>query len=133
MTTVRCGDAPPPELLAGVEHFNLREFFECHEVLEEAWRAEGDPVRLLYQGILQIGVGFYHLGRGNWAGATRQLEKGLSRVHQFLPRCMGIDTARLAEEAARCLDLLRALGPQGLERFDWSLVPRVHLDADAPR
>ena len=133
MTSGRCGDAPPAGLLAGIDLFNRREFFECHEVLEDLWRAEPAPVRLLYQGILQIGVGFHHLGRGNWVGAFRQLEKGISRVNRFLPSCLGVDTERLVREAGGCLDLLRALGPAELERFDWSLVPKIAADRSASR
>ena len=129
--SARCGNAPPPGLLAGVDLFNHREFFACHEVLEDLWRAEVDPVRVLYQGILQIGVGFHHLGRGNWVGAVRQLEKGISRVARFAPDCLGVDTDRLAGEASACLDLLRALGPDGLDRFDWTLVPTVTVDPAA--
>ena len=51
--------------LDGIEEFNRGEFYECHEYLEEAWMQEPRRVRFLYQGILQVGVGFYHLGRGN--------------------------------------------------------------------
>jgi len=131
VTSDRCRDAAPPGLLAGIDLFNRREFFACHEVLEEIWRAERDPVRLLYQGTLQIGVGFHHLGRGNWVGAVRQLEKGISGVAHFVPGCMGIDTDRLTREARACLDLLRTLGADGLERFDWSLVPTIAVDRRA--
>ena len=31
----RCGESPAPALLRGIEQFNRREYFECHEVLEE--------------------------------------------------------------------------------------------------
>ena len=55
------GGAPKeiPELvLKGIEEFNKGEFYECHEYLEEAWMQEPHRVRFLYQGILQVGVGF---------------------------------------------------------------------------
>src|SRR5680860_1792203 len=56
----RCGDPPPPRLRRGIEQFNRGEFFEQHETLELEWLEERDPVRYLYQGILQIGIGFEH-------------------------------------------------------------------------
>ena len=65
-----CADPPPAELLVGIEQFNRGEYFECHETLEALWVAEPTPLRRLYQGILQVGVGFYHLRAGNYRGAT---------------------------------------------------------------
>ena len=40
-------------------------------------------VRFLYQGILQVGVGFYHLQNGNWRGATGLLRNGAVRLREF--------------------------------------------------
>jgi predicted metal-dependent hydrolase len=130
LSSARCGESPPTGLIEGVRLFNDRDFFACHEVLELAWRAESDPVRALYQGILQIGVGFYHLGRRNWRGAVKLLEGGIAKVRQFLPACMGVDTARLVAESERCLEVLRALGRERLDAFDWSLVPSIQLKQD---
>jgi hypothetical protein len=68
----RCGDPPPARLRQGIEEFNRGQFFEQHETLELEWIEEADPVRYLYQGILQVGVGFEHLRRGNayWRGGS---------------------------------------------------------------
>jgi predicted metal-dependent hydrolase len=74
----RCTEPPPALLVKGVQQFNAREFFECHETLEELWRAEEDLVRYLYQGILHVGVGYYHLSRGNHHGAITKLSGGPS-------------------------------------------------------
>ncbi|MCM8748398.1 DUF309 domain-containing protein [Thermomicrobiaceae bacterium CFH 74404] len=123
----RCSDAPPPLLLEGVALFNRGEFFECHEILETLWRAESDPVRYLYQGILQIGVAFHHLRRANWIGAIRQLERGLAKLERYPATCQGVDVALLAQQAECCLRLLRQLGPERVGEFDWALVPRVKL------
>ena len=38
----------PPGLLRGIEQFNQREYFACHETLELIWRAEPGPIRTLY-------------------------------------------------------------------------------------
>lgn len=123
----RCQDAPPPGLLAGIALFNAGEFFECHEILEDIWRAEADPVRFLYQGILQIDVGFHHLRRGNWRGAVNLLTRGIEKVRRFLPTCQGVDTAALTTQAEDCLDTLVKLGPKRIDQFDWNRVPRVTL------
>jgi predicted metal-dependent hydrolase len=58
----------PEEVRKGIDLFNRGEFFAAHEVLENAWRAEKGPIRSLYQGILQIVVGCYHIQRNNYLG-----------------------------------------------------------------
>jgi hypothetical protein len=44
----RCSEPPSPGLLRGIEQFNRREYFECHETLELIWNAEPGPIRTLY-------------------------------------------------------------------------------------
>ncbi len=63
-------EPPPPALIRGLAQFNAGEYWECHETLEVLWRADPRPIRALYQGILQVGVAFYHLHRGNYNGAV---------------------------------------------------------------
>ena len=115
-----------PELvLKGIEEFNRGEFYECHECLEEAWMQEPERVRFLYQGILQVGVGFYHLQNGNWRGATGLLRNGTVRLKEFEPVTRGIDVARLVRECERCLGELEELGRERVWEFDLSKIPKV--------
>ncbi len=115
-----------PELvLQGIEEFNKGEFYECHEYLEEAWMQEPRRVRFLYQGILQVGVGFYHLQNGNWRGTTGLLRNGTIRLKEFEPTTLGIDVARLVRECELCLKELEELGRKRVEEFDQKKVPKV--------
>nr|MDQ5819137.1 DUF309 domain-containing protein [Actinomycetota bacterium] len=107
--------------------FNRGEFYECHEYLEEAWMQEPRRVRFLYQGILQVGVGFYHQHNGNWRGATGLLRNGIARLKEFEPETLGIDVSRLVRECERCLEELERLGRERVQEFDTSLIPRVEL------
>jgi len=116
----------PDLVLKGIEEFNRGEFYECHEYLEDAWREESRQVRYLYQGILQIGVGFYHQENGNWRGATGLLKSGVARLEEFEPESLGIDVARLVRESERCLRELEELGRDRVREFDRSKVPKVH-------
>src|SRR5436305_14198644 len=84
----------------GIHLFNEGEFFECHEVLEEAWTPERGPRRLFLQSLIHMAVGLYHAERGNPVGAERQLRKGLRKLSGYLPACEGVDTARLHAEAS---------------------------------
>ena len=122
-------DGPPEDLpdlaLKGIEEFNRGEFYECHEYLEEAWMQEPRNVRFLYQGILQVGVGFYHQQNGNWRGATGLIRNGTARLKEFEPVTLGIDVARLVRESEQCLEELEELGRDRIREFDRSKVPKV--------
>ena len=125
----RVGNNPPegvPELvLKGIEEFNKGEFYECHEYLEEAWMQEPRRVRFLYQGILQVGVGFYHQRNGNWRGATGLIRNGTVRLKEFAPVTLGIDVARLVQESERCLGELEELGRERVREFDQRRIPKI--------
>ena len=105
--------------------FNAGEFFEQHEVLEELWRAEKGPIRELYHGILQIGVGFHHLQRGNYHGAVTLLDRGLARLGRVAPDAMGVDVGALVVAASAGRDRIVELGPNRLDQFDRSRIPKV--------
>jgi predicted metal-dependent hydrolase len=107
-------------LQRGIHLFNEGEFFECHEVLEEAWTPERGPRRLFLQSLIHVAVGFYHCGRGNPVGACRQLRKALRKMESYLPSWEGVDTGRLSREALAVLELIEAGQP--VESY-----PRMHL------
>jgi predicted metal-dependent hydrolase len=121
----RCQDPPPPALRAGIEQFNRGEFWEQHETLEAIWIREPDPVRYLYQGILQVGVGFYHWRRGNRHGAVTKLAQGLEKLEPYRPSCMEVDVERLVAETTALLEQVRAQAE--LPPFPGADVPRIRL------
>jgi hypothetical protein len=90
---------------------------------------ETRPLRQLYQGILQIGVAFHHLRAGRFRPVLTLLQRGSGYLEPFAPTCLGVDVARLLAESERCLAEVRCLGPEGLNGFDWSLVPRIDITA----
>jgi uncharacterized protein len=118
-------EEPPDLVLRGIEEFNRGEFFECHEYLEEAWMQESGRIRYLYQGILQVGVGFYHLQNGNWRGATGLLRNGTTRLKEFEPAILGVDVAKLIRQSENCLQQLETLGRERINEFDKSKIPKV--------
>jgi predicted metal-dependent hydrolase len=126
-TRARCSDPPPDALIRGVEEFNAGEFFEQHETLELLWRDTAAPVRGLYHGILQVGVGFHHWRRGNFHGASVLLEEGIERLRPFAPTCQTIDVAALLADATAARERLVALGPERMSEFDLANAPRVRF------
>jgi predicted metal-dependent hydrolase len=95
-------------LLQGIRLFNNREFFECHEVLEQAWTPERGLRRLFLQALIHFAVGLYHWERGNLAGAARQIRKGLRKLGGYLPSCEGIDTDQLYRDGLQTLARIEA-------------------------
>lgn len=77
-----------------------RDYFECHEVLEEHWkttpRKKGDRY---WVALIQLSVGLYHERRANVEGAKRMLSSSL-RIIQNDPlslNMLGLDTHQLIE------------------------------------
>jgi uncharacterized protein len=112
---------------AGLEHgiarFNAREFFACHEVLEDVWLEESGPRKLFLQSIIHFAVAFYHEGRENPLGALRQLRKAIAKLAPYLPVYEDVDTSRLFDEGLRCLAALE----QGARVQE---VPFIHMIPD---
>ncbi len=122
-----CMDSPPALLLQGIAEFNAGAYWTCHETLEMLWRQEPRPVRALYQGILQIGVGFLHLQRGNRAGALKVLRRGLARLEGMPEICQGVDVAGLRRTAQAVADRVAAMRADELAAFDLTTLPVVRL------
>ncbi len=108
-----CGRPPPEGLLRGIEQFNLGEYWECHETLEDIWKEEPEDVRYLYQGILLVAVGLLHLQCHNHHGAFAKLESGLDLLARFEPSCMGVEVVRLRTDASAVYRLL-VEGPESM-------------------
>ncbi len=108
----------------GIARFNAREFYECHEVLEDVWLEEKPPRKLFLQAIIHFAVAFYHEGRDNPVGALRQLRKGIAKLAPYLPAYEDVDTLRLFDEGLRCLAAL----DQGRRAGDLPFIHRVPED-----
>lgn len=119
--------ALPEAARRGVEAFNAGAFFDQHEYFEEAWRAEPGPVRELYQGLLQTGVAFLHIQRGNYAGARSVLLRARRHLAGLPPVCQGVDVAGFRACADAAFTALERLGPARIASFDPALFCRVQV------
>src|SRR5258705_1359706 len=84
-----------PRFLKGIQEFNERLFFECHETLEEIWLEEHGEDRLFYQGIIQIAAGYFKLEQGVPAGALKLWRMGLEKLEPYRPIYLGISVNAL--------------------------------------
>ena len=106
MTTVM------PQFWQGVEQFNQRQFYACHDTLEALWMEATEPERTFYQGILQIAVALYHLSNSNWRGAVTLLGEGIGRLRRYPSTYTGIDVDHLLMQSAALLAELQQADSQ---------------------
>jgi hypothetical protein len=120
-------DVLSAEARTGLLEFNAGHYFEQHEHLETAWRAEPRPIRTMYQGILQVGLAFLQIQRDNWAGAVKMFRRGLPRLRTLPTICQGINIAALRTTAETIHAEIVALGPERLHEFDQSRFPKIQF------
>jgi uncharacterized protein len=107
----------PAEFWQGIEEFNSKEFYACHDTLEALWIEAGEPEKRFYQGILQISVALYHLGNQNWRGAVILLGEGISRLSYYQPSYAGIAIENLLRQSAKLLNALQQAGSERVAEF----------------
>lgn len=118
-------DSLDPEARKGVELFNLGEYFEAHEALEAAWMNTRSPERDLYQGILQIGLAYYQISRGNYRGALKMFKRGQRNLKSLGESLLGIDLRKLREDARAVELAVRHLGQNHLNQLEEGLIKPI--------
>lgn len=88
-------DPIPPRIRRGLQLFDDGEFFEAHEILEEEWVEERRPIRLLYQGLIQASVAFYHHERGNEPGKQKMIAAAVPKLEPYAPSWNDVPIDRL--------------------------------------
>lgn len=73
----------PNAFVTYLYHFHVdRDYFECHEVLEEYWKEETTQQKdSIWVGFILLAVANYHHRRNNFRGAMRTLEKAEAILH----------------------------------------------------
>jgi predicted metal-dependent hydrolase len=122
----------PDEVRHAITMFNRRRFDECHHELQAVWYRERDPIRLLYQGIVQIGAAALHVERRHWRQALILFDRARPKLAACPAVFLGIDVARLRAAAARCEAAIRDAGPEGVHAFGTDAFPTIELDGDRP-
>lgn len=69
----------PQPFIEYLAHFHGdRDYFECHEILEEYWKSvDKNNKSSVWVGLIQIAVSNYHHRRGNFKGAERTMQKAI--------------------------------------------------------
>lgn len=100
-----------------IYYFNVeRDYFECHEVMEELWLEEGrSPV---FQGLLQIAVGLYHYRNGNVSGSIKLFSQGINKLQDQPEVLYGIRLGKLVEDARLYVRRLERLAQEPFPFYD---------------
>ena len=93
-------------LFIALSLFNNHQWYEAHDAFEEIWNSVDGDERQVIQGILQVSVSQFHLGKGNSNGATILLGEGLGRIKTRTNVNLGID---LESFCSHLEDLLKKL------------------------
>ena len=123
--TSECDDKLHPKAHEGILLFNEGKYFEAHEELEAAWRAESGKIRNLYQGILQAAVTYLHITRGNYQGAVKVYGRSMKWLKDWPDHCRGVDVAQLRADMDLVIAEVNRLGNARLDKFDRSLLKPV--------
>ncbi len=127
MNSLSKADLLHPEAQKGIELFNQGDFYEAHDPLELAWMKSDSPDRDLYQGILQIGLAYFQISRGNYRGALKMFKRGQRNLKPLGGTLLGVDIAKLREDASVAEQAVRRLGPDQLNKLDEGLIKPVPL------
>lgn len=122
-----CEMSPSGALLQAFGEFNRRDWFECHETLEDLWVGSEGEIRCFYQGLLQIAVALHHWKNGNFGGAATLLAGGNDYLKQVRPVCQRIEVATLTREVDQLRQELSRLGPERMAELSLELIPRLRL------
>ncbi|WP_252313309.1 DUF309 domain-containing protein [Sinobaca sp. H24] len=97
-----------------IQFHGYRDYFECHELLEEHWKEKEAGMRdKHWVGLIQLAVGLYHHRRGNLAGAEKVLlrSSGIIAEHSSSLQELSIDTNELLNRIYIQLDQLSSNSP----------------------
>lgn len=122
-----CQEPLPPLAIQGIERFNAGQYYPQHDLFEELWMQTEGPVRDLYRAILQVGVAYYQIERGNHAGALKMLLRSVQWLALLPDVCQGVDVKRLKTDSYHVRAALEAMAPTEIDQFDRSLLKPVRM------
>jgi predicted metal-dependent hydrolase len=124
---VSCGEALPEQALQAVEMFNQGQYYKQHDLFEALWMETKGPIRELYRAILQVGIAYYQVTRGNERGAMKMLLRSLQWLALLPDECQGIDIRQLKADVADVRSVLEARQHNPVTPFDVKLLKPIAL------
>ncbi|RXZ81900.1 DUF309 domain-containing protein [Paenibacillaceae bacterium] len=91
---------PQPYVHYLIEFHATRDYFECHEIMEEFWKERGadDPHARIWVGLIRVAVAQYHHRRGNIQGASKMLSLAIGSLEGTELSLLALDGRRLLQQ-----------------------------------
>lgn len=122
---LKCEDSPPGQLLLAIRQFNSREWYECHETIEDLWIGETGEMRDFLQGTLQVAVALHHWRNGNHGGAVSLLASGVNYLKRVYDVCLWVDVPAFISDTERVRIVLEQRGKEHMASLEPALIPRI--------
>jgi len=119
----------PRQYLEGIRLFNEREFFECHDVIEELWTETYGEERKFLQGLIQSAVALYHFGNDNLGGAKKMYLAARDKLQRYGESYWGLDLKQFLSDMDHCFEDVTAVTegyPEGVTLRE-DRIPRMHF------
>ena len=117
----------------GIHLFNEHEFFEAHEVWEDAWHMAYGTKYEFYQGMIQCAVALEHYARSNPRGVVSLYDTYRKHFRTVPEVFMGLDVKSFLaamHEALRPVLEATPLPQKGEIALDYGRVPKIELKYD---
>jgi predicted metal-dependent hydrolase len=122
-----CEEALPPRGVEGVAKFNAGEYYAQHDLFEAQWASMTTPVRDLYRAILQVGVAYYQIERGNYRGALKMLQRSVQWLLILPDVCQKVNVKKLRDDSFAVRAELERLGEARFSAFDKTLIKPLEV------
>lgn len=122
-----CDELLPEQARLAVEMFNAGEYYQQHDLFEALWMETEAPIRDLYRAILQIGIAYYQITRGNERSAMKMLLRSQQWLALLPDECQGIDIGQLKADVAQVRSALQKRPDGHTTAFDVNLLKPVVL------
>ena len=117
----------------GIHLFNEKEFFEAHEVWEDAWHMAYGLKFEFYQGMIQCAVALEHYRRSNPRGVLSLFDSYNKHFKDVPDVFMGLDVKAFLERMRAVLDPVLSANPvpqRGEIELDPARAPTIELNYD---
>ncbi len=126
-----CAQPLPVIAREAIAKFNAGEYYAQHDLFEALWVETDSPVRDLYRAVLQVGVAYYQIMRGNYRGASKMLLRARPWLLLLPDTCQGVDVAQLRADAMAVQAELERVQADAHAVFDTTLLRPLRWHDDA--